>query len=443
MLSSAARHNTHRTDVVVVGAGLAGLSAARQLVDAGVSVTVLEAAPYVGGRMCTDEIDGFRLDRAPQLFPTPCSELRRTPGLGGLALRPLSAGVLLHIGGRNQRFGDARSTRGALNAARALASAARAPLGGALDQARATAFLNRLAATPVDRLLARPELAVSEALHARGVPARTVDGFLRPLLSALLSDPDMSTSSRVAELALRGFVRGRLCLPAGGASAVTELLTAALPPGTVRTGVRAVAASTTSVETAEHGQFACRAVLVATGARAAAELLPGLRLPDFHPVTVLHHTADEPPLGEPALLLDADRRGPVSHTAVVSEADPSRTPPGRVLITSTVLGVDASEPLTALDKAARTQLGELYGASADGWQLLAAHHDTEAVPAMRAPHDLRRPVRVLSGLYVCGDHRETSTARGALASGRRAARAALRDFGLHPAEEPSPLAAAA
>ncbi|MGP3953637.1 NAD(P)/FAD-dependent oxidoreductase [Streptomyces sp. 7N604] len=445
MLSSPARHETDRTDVIVVGAGVAGLAAARRLADAGVSASVLEAAPYIGGRMATDRVDGFRLDRTAQLL-TSYPELRRTPGLDGLDgldLRPLSQGVLVHLGGRSQRYAEARTARGPLTAARVLASAARSPLGGALDQARASALLNRLAAMPADRLLARTELPTADALAARGLPSRTVDGFLRPLLTALLSDPELTTSSRCADLALRTFARGRLCIPAGGASAVPELLAAALPPGTVRTGVRAVSASTTSVETAEHGQLPCRAVVVATGARTAAGLLPGLRLPRFHPVTVLHHTADAAPLAEPVLVLDADRRGPVSYTAVISEADPSRTPPGRVLITSVVLGAAAREPLHTLDKAARAQLGELYGTQADGWQLLAAHHDPEAVPAMRAPHDLRRPVRVVGGLYVCGDHRDTSTVQGALVSGRRAADAALRDFGLGAAGAPAELRAAA
>jgi len=302
---------------------------------------------------------------------------------------------------------------------------ATAPLGSAVDQARLGAALARLASMPVERLLSRPELPAGQALAARGVPARAVDGFLRPLLAALLCDPELTTSSRCADLALRAFAGGRLCLPEGGAETLPELLARTLPPGTVHTGVRVTSVSTNSVTTAEHGVIRCRAVLLATDARAAAELLPGLRVPDFHQLTVVHHTTDEPPRTGASLLLDSDRGGPVSHTAVISEVDPTRAPQGRALVSSTVLG----PPPPDLDTAVRTHLARLYGTSTHRWETLAVHHTPEAVPAMRPPHDLRRPVRLLAGLYVCGDHRDTSTVQGALHSAHRAATAILTDLG--------------
>lgn len=453
---------TYQADVVIVGAGVAGLSAAHRLTSAGVTTAVLEAAPCTGGRMSTEKIDGFRLDRIGQLLSTAYPELRLTPGLGTLALRPFAPGVLLHSDGRRQRagaFAKPRSARGALHAVRALASAPRpssargvpghtsppkaragAPLGTAVDQARLGAALARLASAPVERLLTRPESPAAQALAARGVPARTIDGFLRPLLAALLCDPELTTSSRCADLALRAFASGRLCVPEGGAEALPELLARALPPGTVHTGVRVTSVATTSVTTAEHGTVRCRAVLLATDAGTAAELLPGLRVPDFHPVTVVHHTMDEPPQTGASLLLDADRGGPVAHTAVISEVDPSRAPAGRALVSSTVLGT----PPPDVDTAVRMHLSRLYGTSTARWETLAVHHTPQAVPAMRPPHDLRRPVRLMAGLYVCGDHRDTSTVQGALHSAHRAASAILRDLGaagsLHRAE---PLRAAA
>ncbi|WP_329443533.1 NAD(P)/FAD-dependent oxidoreductase [Streptomyces canus] len=474
----------YQADVVIVGAGVAGLSAAHRLTSQGVTVAVLEAAPCVGGRMSTEKVDGFRLDRIGQLLSTAYPELRLAPGLDGLVLRPFAPGVLLHGDGRHHRVdapAGARSARGALHAVRALASAPRgmpgprlvaasrravsrratfrvlpgagqgtasraaraaAPLGGAVDQARLGAALTRFATVPVERLLARPELPAGQSLAARGLPARTIEGFLRPLLAALLCDPALTTSSRCADLALRAFAGGRLCVPEGGAEALPELLAQTLPAGTVHTGVRVTSVSTTSVTTAEHGEIRCRAVLLATDARAAAELLPGLRVPDFHPVTVVHHTTDEPPRTGSALLLDADRGGPVAHTAVISEVDPSRAPSGRALISSTVLGAPPSD----LETAVRAHLARLYGTPTHRWETLAVHHTPEAVPAMPAPHDLRRPVRLLAGLYVCGDHRDTSTIQGALHSAHRAATAILKDLGasgsMHRAD-PTPTAQAA
>ncbi|MFJ2023318.1 FAD-dependent oxidoreductase [Streptomyces sp. NPDC087897] len=488
------RNTAHHADVIIIGAGIAGLSAAHLLIRAGLDVSVLEAEPRVGGRLATDQVDGFRLDRLGPLLSGSWPELTCTPGLGPLELREFAPGVLVHGEGRRQLTGDIRSARGALKAARTRSSAPwphRAPrtpgdprpssrvprssqapwasltsrasgsagprgaaqraygtdpatpvrgggrggvVTGAIDRARLGAALSRLAATDEARLLARPERTVADALPGVGLPARTVDGVLRPLLTALLSDPELTTSSRCADLALRDYARGGLCVPAGGSSALPELLAASLPPGTVRTGVHVTAVGITSVRTKEHGELGCRSLLLATGAGAAAELLPGLRVPAFHPVTVLHHTAPAPPSTGRSLVLDGDRSGPVAHTALMSAVDPARAPEGRTLVTSTVLGT----PPADLDRSVRAHLATLYGVPTERWELLASHHDPEAVPAMEAPHDPRRPVRVLAGLYVCGDHRDTSTVRGALHSGRRAAEAILTDLAVPGAHEGSP-----
>ncbi|MFI8456380.1 NAD(P)/FAD-dependent oxidoreductase [Kitasatospora sp. NPDC085464] len=416
-------------DVVVVGAGLAGLAAARELTGRGLTVRLLESSDRIGGRMATRELDGFRLDDGSHLLNTAFPELRRALDLDRLDLRPLAPGVLVHSGGRRYRAGDPQ-----LTAARQAAT--RGPLGSPLDKARLGSWLGRLATTPISRLQARPETTAARALAGHGLAPRTVDGFLRPLLSALLSDPALGTSSRVADLVLRSYARGRLCLPAGGIAAVPAQLAAALPAGTVRTGVQVTSIAADGVETAGHGRIGAQAVVVATDARCAAELLPGLRLPAFHPVTTFYHAADRAPVGEAVLLLDGDRPNGhpplVSHSLVLSELHPSYAPAGQALVATTVLGrraFDAGGP-AGLEPAVRARLAELYGTATTGWQFLSVRHVPDALPAMPPPHNTRRPVRLLAGLYVAGDHRDTSTVQGALVSGQRVAQAVLRDLGV-------------
>ncbi|WP_062211774.1 FAD-dependent oxidoreductase [Streptomyces sp. NBRC 109706] len=422
MLSSRTRRTD--TDVVIIGGGPAGLATAHRLHSAGLAVTVLEAAPRIGGRLVTDHRDGFRLDRTSQLAFPDSPALAQLPRR--IPLRRLTGGVQLHGAGPTTRLGatpDAPETNADADADASADVAS-------FDQLWLRANLARLGRLPDEQLGARPEVTAAEALTSRDIPARIAEEILRPLLAALLHDPELATSSRLGDTVLRAFARRGLALAEGGAATLPEALAAQLPPDAIRTGVRVTSAATTVVETESHGAFRCRAVVVATGAATAARLLPGLRMPRFHQMTVLHHAAPALPVTGPALLVEAGARGPVAHTMAASAADPTRAPAGLTLVTSVVLGPQAAEPADLLDKAARPQLGELYGVAADDWRLLATHHDPWAVPVLPPTHPGRRPVRLLDGLYVCGDHRDTPGITGDLASAHRTTQALLTDLDL-------------
>eukprot|EP00951_Prasinocladus_malaysianus_P008777 scaffold63851_cov37-Prasinocladus_malaysianus.AAC.1 len=102
----AASATDSQADVVVVGAGIAGLACARALTQAGLSVVLIEAAEEVGGRVRTDEVDGFKLDHGFQIFLTSYPEARSVLDYDKLDLKPFYAGALVHWNGGFHRVAD-------------------------------------------------------------------------------------------------------------------------------------------------------------------------------------------------------------------------------------------------------------------------------------------------------------------------------------------------
>jgi predicted NAD/FAD-dependent oxidoreductase len=81
------------------------------------------------------------------------------------------------------------------------------------------------------------------------------------------------------------------------------------------------------------------------------------------------------------------------------------------------------------EPAVRSRLAVLYDVPTGEWEHVSTYDLPQALPAMPAPHDFRKPVRH-GDVFVCGDHRDTSSIQGALVSGERAAVAVLDDLGV-------------
>jgi len=413
--------------VIVVGAGLAGLACASDLIAAGAMVRVLEAGDAVGGRMRTDRHGSFLLDRGFQVFNTSYPQVRRRIDLRALQLRPFTPGVLLHTDHGRVQFTD--PTREPRQSADFLA--------GRLARPRDMAALSSLAArdmlAPASRIRHRRDRTTLTALRRSGISGDLIERLFRPFLSGVFLEDELETSSRFFHLVWRSMLRGTLCLPRHGIQAVPEQLAAALPSGTIKleTPVRELTAD--GVLLADGSERPADVVVVATGASAAAGLLPSLIAPATRTVTTLYHAAPAAPLAEPTLLVDSQRQ--VLNTCVLSQVTPGYASDGRALVSTSVLGTGASVLDTAgspgrvaagdLEAAVRARLATLYQAGTGDWEHLATYTVEGALPAMPAPYPLIRGCRVARGRYVCGDHRATGSVQGALASGTRAAREVL------------------
>ncbi|MFD0142564.1 MULTISPECIES: NAD(P)/FAD-dependent oxidoreductase [unclassified Streptomyces] len=408
--------NSGPYDVVVVGAGAAGLACAGDLCAEGLRVSLLEAGDAVGGRMRTDRVAGFTADRGFQVFNTSYPQVKRRIDLKALRLRPFTPGVLVHTEDGPRRFTDPSRRP----------KESRDLLPGRLASGRDLLALSALSArdalAPASVLRRGTDGTTRDALAAAGVSPRLVETFFRPFLSGVFLEDRLETSARFFHLVWRSMLRGTLCLPAAGIGAVPDQLASRLPQGVLRTETPVAALTPGGVALADGSEVPARAVVVATGQRVAAELLPGLRVPDGRTVTTVYHAAARPPSEEPVLVVDSRRR--FLNTCVLTAVQPGFSTDGRALVSTSVLGSPGAADTAILLRA----LGEVYGANTADWELVHSVTVTDALPAMPGPTPLSRTARWAPGRYVCGDHRATGSLQGALASGARAARTVLDDL---------------
>ncbi|MFN8158164.1 MAG: NAD(P)/FAD-dependent oxidoreductase [Candidatus Nanopelagicales bacterium] len=396
-------------DVVVVGAGLAGLAAARHLTDAGLAVRVLEASDGVGGRVRSERIDGVTVDRGFQLLNPAYPEAQRVLDLEALQLQAFEPGVLLATPDRRTLVVDPRRRPSAL-----LATALHAP-GSRAEQLRFAAYAARVLRSDPRALRDAVDSSVGEAWAPFGGLTRDA---LAPFLTGVLFDDSMGTSRRFVDLLLRSFVLGTPSVPAAGMQALPDQLARGLE---VELG-RAVRSVTGTSVTTDDGTVTARAVVVATDPTTAGELLPGLDVPVMRSGTTWWHLADvagtELTGGRGVLVLDPQRRGPVVNSVVVSNAAPSYAAGSRALVATTALGTNVDEDDV------RAHLPLMHGVDTRRWDTVAVHRIAATVPAVEPGTSLRRPVRH-GDVFVAGDHRDTASIQGALVSGRRTSAAVL------------------
>ncbi|GFR40132.1 hypothetical protein Agub_g688, partial [Astrephomene gubernaculifera] len=202
--SSSSSDSSNDADVIVVGAGVAGLNCAVRLHAAGLRPLVLEASDGVGGRVRTDEVEGFLLDRGFQIFLTSYPEARAALDLPSLRLRPFYSGALVRWGGAFHRVADPLR-----HPVAGLASLVGGnPVGSPTDKIRVGLFRLKSLLGSVEDLLARPETTTEERLKAEGFSPAIIDRFFRPFLGGIFFDRSLSTSSRLFEFVMRSLATG-------------------------------------------------------------------------------------------------------------------------------------------------------------------------------------------------------------------------------------------
>lgn len=401
-------------DVIIVGAGLAGLRCAALLERRGYDVAVLEAADRVGGRVATDEVDGFLVDRGFQVLNPAYPALADAVDLHALDLCAYAAGV------RVRTDDGLRTLAHPIRLPREIGHVLGSGLLGPRDLAGLARWLTPVLVAP-QRSLRRRDRAWGEALdrlHVSGDLRTVLDRFL----AGVLVETRGETSAHLVRLLLRSFVLGAPGVPRHGMRALPAQLAASLRDVRLDTPVDAV--ERTPAVVVDGARLPARAVVVAADV-GAAQALPDLPPRPTRGLVTWWFAADEPPTTSRMLAVDGRGvdapPGPIWNTGVASNIAPSYAPTGRHLVHGTTL-LDRPDG-DADESDVRRHLGEIHGCDARTWEVVARHRIEQALPATPAGSPVRRPVALGDGVFVCGDHRDTASIQGALVSGRRAATA--------------------
>lgn len=421
-----------RTDVVVVGAGLAGLQCARELVAAGRDVVLCEAEDSVGGRIRTESIDGFLVDRGFQLLNPAYPAVRRLIDVDALGLQSFGAGAAVRTHHGLAVLADP------FRAPRHLGSSLRAVGVNPGELIALARWMGPVVSGSARALSRRRTLAGHLARHPDSGTLREsldqvgLDGLLRTVMDRFLSgtllDDSGATSADYARLLVKTFLAGTPGLPKAGMAALPEQVAAGLG-NRVRLScpVESVSGSAGAyvVETAA-GTVQAGAVVVATSGPVAERLTGMPTSPSKGVVTEWYAAAVGSVPTDPAMLfLDgrAGPPGPLVNASVISASAPSYAPAGSHLVSaSALMGRGRAMPS---GQEMRRHAGEMLGVPAEGWSLVRRHEIPDALPDQPPPLALRRTVHARDGLIVCGDHRDSGSIQGALVSGQRASAAVL------------------
>lgn len=404
-------------DVVIVGGGLAGLTCARRLQAQGRACLVLDAADAVGGRVRTDHVDGFQLDRGFQVLLTAYPAAQRWLDYDALSLRRFNSGARVWCEGALHVVSDPTREPGDLLAT------LKAPVGTLADKMKIATLRSEACRGALDDVFTRPETTAIEALRAHGFSGEMVERFLRPWFGGIFLDESLGASSRMLMFVLRMFAEGDAAVPEAGMQAIPEQLAAGLAPGTVGLDAPVVAIGDGAVTLQSGERVAADRVVVATDGTTAARLLPELPPTAWRHVTCLYFAAPASPLGAPVLALNGSGAGLVNNVAVMSDVASRYAPPGQALVSVSLLK-DAPGDDASVAAQVQTELAGWFGPSVGGWRWLRSYRIARALP-VRWPLERPTPIPVRPGVWAAGDFLTTPSIQGAMESGERVADAVL------------------
>ncbi len=429
---------SHHHNILIIGAGLSGLSAAIHAHKQGISnIKVLEASEAVGGRVRTDVVNGFKLDRGFQVFLTSYPEAKMVLNYEALKLKPYLKGARIRKDGTFHTVLDPLS-----HPLRALSSAA-TPIGEISDKLHVPFFVNNVKKENWTEHFEsnNPFMDQSTLLHLQqlGFSDTMIADFFKPFFSGVFLEDALETPAQQFRFLFDMFAKGEATLPAEGMQAIPTQMMSTLPEGTVafNQSVKAIQAPTSNdapwhIQTESGDTYTANTVVMS--APELAQCVEGVTIntpetPQWKATTCYYFSATTSPLKEAILVLNAESTTTttsntirINNVTVPSLLQPSYAPDGQHLISVSTLGANPNE----VPESITTQLKDWFGSQADSWTHLNTQIIHKALPDLSGETLAKNMANTQhlkladqsGGLYQCGDTTTNPSINGAMASGR-------------------------
>ncbi|QRR01419.1 NAD(P)/FAD-dependent oxidoreductase [Dyadobacter sandarakinus] len=406
-------------DVIIIGAGLAGLTAAKVLKAAGKSVRILEASDRPGGRVRTEEVDGFLLDRGFQVLLTAYPETQRFLNYESLDLQKFDPGALILNETGITKIEDP------LRKPAALISTLTSSAGTLSDKLRMLGLKLKLTGKSIDEIFASHEATTLAYLNEFGFSQRMIGQFFKPFMSGIFLEDQLSTSSRMFEFVFKMFSQDATAVPAKGMGMIPIQLASGLAAHEIAFDQKVVSIDGNKVTTAFGEVCEATNILIATN-----ELnIPGpfRQAPaSFHSVTNMYFTAGRTPYALPLIALNALPNKLVNNMAVMNQVAPHYSKNGDALISLSLIGDHSGTDAAQLQSEV---LRELHAWFPDAlqWKHLKTFHIDYALPNDDTVIDepANHANRLNEECFICGDHLLNGSINAAMKSGRLAAEAII------------------
>ncbi len=399
---------------VIIGGGISGLTCAKYLNEKGYSFMLLEGSDALGGRVRTDKVDGFLLDRGFQILLTNYPEAKKILNYNNLDLKYFGSGALIKAEKGFMKMENPFRNK------MAYLTMAFSPVGSLSDKLKIRKFANELSEIPDDEFFKMEATDTLTFLRNYGWSEKMINNFFKPFYGGVFLENDLVTSSNFFQFTFKQFFKGDASIPADGMQAIPEQIAEMLPRNSIRKNARMKGFEGNQIFLDGGEVITADRIVVATDPKTSDKLLGETSERAYNITTCTYFSAESSPLkGQKFIALNPNRRGAVHNICVPSDISSHYGNAGKSLISVSTQGLEKLDERNLTNRIKR-ELFDWFGASVNVWKHLKTYHIPESLVQYRADSE-RQSSKLGDNLYRCGDYLAYPSLNAAMQTGREVA----------------------